>query len=711
MEKKPSVMAWLFGAGLCMGLLPDLAAAVCAAGKEEPLSGAVILGIGLVSACACLLCFMRAIYIRFGKDPENKPDWSWYLAGLFPCLLVCLAFLYGSRSVVPVLTAVYAVQKGVFAGVVAALSLAALLLTGVLFFCYLNGCRKTPSARPVRCFFSRIYLGLPAALLLWLAIFAMPCALVLVGRLCGEPGNLLRHAALLFGALAAAAFLNMALALAEKMMTGLTETPEQEERAPRKRLLFPLVSLFLCLFLFFSQNMPQLTGNEAAQLEARLKESLVEYGLFLSAYDINGAAGIAGEAAVWMDEALLAAKEEEKEAANDPAALRKAEKKTKKLQRVCERYEIFRSDGQALAYIDQYKRAGGASEELAEDVLTLSEEYPENLQAQYAAALIGCSLTYDGAEHYDRTAKAVLRWEKLYLEERNPEDEERMDFEKNTARMLMKIYHEEEAAKILEKIADTYEDTEVWELLAKCYDRTGRQEEAYELAKERCEAGTDSPYLLYYAALSALKLGKTEESLTYTSKLASHTLECEGEELKKCDVWLFELMEFLVLEDSSQYTEFQYPVYEDLTEEQNAFIDENPFFRNYLDAAYLAYGADDKRDPAEGFEKIGAVLERKPELASAWYLRGVIASNTDSEKYMEEAVEMYQKAGELNSEIPAVWYAMAREYDRLEEYESGIEACRRALALLPEQDHGSDWYGIHFHCSRLLDALEKEVEK
>ena len=492
MEKKPSVMAWLFGAGLCMGLLPDFAAAVCAAGKEEPLPGAVVLGIGLVSACAYLLCFIRAIYIRFGKDTENRPDWSWYLAGLFPCLLVYLAFLYGSRSVIPVLAAVYAVQKVVFAGIAAALLLTALLLMGILFFCYLNGCRKKPSARPVRRFFSRIYFGIPMALFLWLAVFAMPCALVLIGRLCGEPGNLLRHAALLTGALAAAAFLNMALAMAEKMMAGLTETPEQEELAPRKRLFFPMVSLFLCLLLLFSRNMPRLTGNEAAQLEARLKESLIECGLFLSAYDINSAAGIAGEAAVWMDEALLAAEEEEKEEANDPAALKKAEKKTKKLQRVCERYEIFRSDGQALAYIDQYKRSGGASEDLTEDVLSLSEEYPENLQAQYAAALIGCSLTYDGAEHYDRTAKAILRWEKLYLEERNPEGEERMDFEKNTARMLMKIYHEEEAAKILEKIADT----EVWELLAKCYDRTGRQEEAYELAAERCDAGTGSPYLL-----------------------------------------------------------------------------------------------------------------------------------------------------------------------------------------------------------------------
>ena len=609
------------------------------------------------------------------------------------------------------LAAVYVVRKGDFAGIAAALSLAVFLLTGVLFFCYLNGCRKMPLARPVRRFFSRIYLGLPAALLLWLAIFAMPCALVLIRRLYGEPGNLLRHAALLFGALATAAFLNMALALAEKMLTGATETPEQEERALRKRLLFPLVSLFLCLFLFFFRNMPRLTGNEAAQLEARLKESLVEYGIFLSACDINGAAGIAGEAAVWMDEELLTAEEEEKETADDPAALRKAEKKTKKLRRVCERYEIFRSDGQALAYIDQYKRAGNATEDLAEDVLTLSEEYPDNLQVQYAAALIGCSLTYDGAEHYDRTAKAVLRWEELYLKERNPEGADRMEFEKNAAQMLMKIYHEEEASKILEKIVNTYEDTEACVLLAKCCDRTGRQEEAYELAAERCEAGTDSPYLLYYAALSALKLGKTEECLEYTSRLASYTAECEGEELKECDIWLFELMEFLVLKDNSVYTEFQYPVYEDLTEEQNEFIDENLFFRNYLDAAYLAYGSDDKRDPSEGLEKIDAVLERKPELASAWYLRGVIASNTDLEEYMEEAVEMYQKAGELNSKIPAVWYAMAREYDRLEKYESGIEACKRALALLPEQDHGSDWYGIHFHCSRLLDALEKEVEK
>ena len=65
----------------------------------------------------------------------------------------------------------------------------------------------------------------------------------------------------------------------------------------------------------------------------------------------------------------------------------------------------------------------------------------------------------------------------------------------------------------------------------------------------------------------------------------------------------------------------------------------------------------------------------------------------------------------LNDRIPAIWYAMAREYDRLGEYEKGIEACKKALALLPEQDHGSDWYGINYHCSRLLSLLQEEVKR
>ena len=438
----------------------------------------------------------------------------------------------------------------------------------------------------------------------------------------------------------------------------------------------------------------------------------MEYGFYLAASEIGKAAWAAQEAEEQMDMALLSAEEAKKEAGEDPALVRKAEKKAAAIQKVCDRYEIFRTDGQALGLLEQYKKYGKADEGLVKDALSLSEEYPENIRVQYAAAVIGCSLTSDDARHYDQTAEAVLRYEELYRKEKKPAASEQAAFETQVAQMLLQIYHEEEAARILEEAIsmDAGDDREILELLAQCYDRSDRQEEAYELAVSYCENRDDSPYLMYYAALSALKLEKVEESLAYTSKLASYTAGCEGEELNQCDIWLFEMLEFLTLSDSRSYTEFQYDIYEELTEEENRIIDANPFFRNYLDAVYLAYCSRNKEEPAEAFDRIEAVLSENPKLASAWYLCGIIASNSGETEYREGAIRFYQKAGSLNDEIPAVWYAMAREYDRTEEYEKGIEACKKALSLLPEQDHGSDWYGINYHCSRLLRSLQAAVK-
>lgn len=413
-----------------------------------------------------------------------------------------------------------------------------------------------------------------------------------------------------------------------------------------------------------------------------------------------------------MDSALSAAADAEKEAAQDAAVFRKAERKTKALQKVCDKYEIFRSDGQALALLEKYKRYGGADAELTEAALSLSEEYPENLWVQYTAAMLGSSLTYDKAGHYDRTAKAILRCEELYRKEKKPTDAERAAFGKSMAQMLLKVYHEEEAAGLLEELMEqgSGDDAELYQLLVQCYDRTDRLEEAYKLAAAYCEKQEDSPYLMYYAALSALKLEKRKECLMYTSRFATYTAGCDGEELKNCDTWLFGLLEFLTLSDNSKYTGFQYDVYGELMEEENAFIDTNPFFRDYLDAVYLAYHSNHEEEFEEALVKMETVLSENPKLANAWYLCGVIASNTGEQEYQEDAIKFYSRAGELNDEIPAVWYAMAREYDRMGEYEKGIEACKKALSLLPEQDHGNDWYGISYHCSRLLQSLQAAVK-
>lgn len=461
------------------------------------------------------------------------------------------------------------------------------------------------------------------------------------------------------------------------------------------------VALALCLVLIFSHNRTSLFSSESTVLREQLRSDLLYYSFYLAASDLNHAAEVAQEAIDTMDEALLAAETFSEELGSD--------RTLKKLQKVCDKYDIFRTDGQALIYLEQYKRSGIADQDLVEKALTLSEENPDNLQIQYAAAQIGCSLTYDNARHYDRTAKAILRYEALYRDAKKLSNDDLLTLETASAQMLLTVYHPQEAIELLTSLDTETADAAVYELLARAYDRNGQQKEAYAIASAHCGDEDASPYLMYYAALSALKLGKTEECLTYTSELAAYTAACEGDDRNDCDTWLFEMMEFLVLEDDTSYTEFQYAVYTDLTAAENAIIDANPFFRNYLDAMYLAYYAEDQTQPKEAFEALQAVADENENLASVWYLAGVIASNADTDAYSEDAAEYYLLSADLNPEIPAVWYALAREYDRLGEYEKGIDACQKALSLLPEQDHGTDWYGISYHCGNLLKALQREV--
>lgn len=762
MKKQSSVMAWLLAACLSMGLLPDFILTICTLRTGEAPSGGLSFAVGFGTACISLFCFIGAVYTRFGREPadvDKKPDMISCVLGIFPCLLMYLLVGYTSHRILPVLAVVYGLGKGLFAGVMVMLAVGLALVLGLFFFCWLNSSRKLPLEHPVRRFFGRIYLGLPMAVLLWAAYLTLPFGLVLLRSIREEPGILGRHLTLMAGAFIMAGILLAAMGLAAKMLTEKAvpekeappakeavqekealpakeavpekEVPPAKEAVPekkvslekkaaskikmrsgRKRDLPLLIAMLLCFFLPLFQNLPQLTQNEAAMLEARLQDSLTEYGFYLAALDPGGAAGIAKEAAEQMDGALAAAEEAVEAAGLEESALRKAEKAQRAVEKVCERYMIFRTDGQALALLEQMKRNGGADKELVNEALEFSEEYPDNLWVQYTAAYIGSSLTYDDAGHYDRTAEAIWRCHELYRKETKPSADQQLSFGKDMAQMLLRIYREEEAARILEELAETdgFADTELYELLARCYNRSDRMQEAYELAAAYCEKQEDSPYLMYSAALAALKLEQREEALRYTSQLAAYTAGCQGEEQKDCDIWLFGMLEFLTLRDSASYTEFQYDVYQDLTEQENAIIDENPFFRNYLDAVYLAYRSEHKEEPEEAFQKVDAVLSERPELASAWYLRGIIASNSGKEEYIQEALDCYQRAGAYNDAIPAVWYAMAREYDRLGEYEKAIEACKRALALLPEQDHGNDWYGIQYHCSKLLRALQKEVQ-
>jgi len=710
-------MVWLMIAAVCIGLLPDMAETVIETLTGDSLSGILSFAVTFVTGCLGLIFFLQAVYLCFGKrtaDAAGKPDKLSYILGCFPCLLIYLFIMYLGDHAMPVLALGPVVMKVLFAVILIVVIVVLLVLSGLGFFCWMNSAQTVPQAHPIRRYFSRIFLGIPAAVLLWAALAAPAVGLVLLQRISEDPMELLRHLVLLIGSVVTAVLLYAAMALTEKMMKKAADAAASEIDVPAsgRRYLPRLVMAVLCAVLFFSQNLAQITENESAFLDAWLQDALVEYNIYLASLDIGGAAAIAEEAVEQMDSALLAAEEAEQEAGQDAKALKKAEKNTEKMENVCEKYDIFRTDGEALALWEQYKKYGSADADLVEDVLLLAEENPDSFQIQYVAATIASSLTYDGAKHYDQTAEVILRCGELYESENDPSETEWISFAKGMAQMLLDVYHEDDAAGVLEELAAAYgdDDVELIELLAQSYERGDRAEEAYALATEYCEGHDDSPYLMYCAAVSALKQGETAESLSYTSMLASYTAACEGDELNDCDTWLFEMLEYFTLNDNAQYTGFQYDVYDELTDEENALIDENPFFRNYLDAVYLAYNSDHADEPEDALELMTEVLSENPALASAWYVCGVIASNSDDDTYTENAVAYYQRAGELNDQIPAVWYAMAKAYDRLGEYEAGIEACQKALALLPEEDHGNDWYGINIHCSTLLHNLQAAVE-
>ena len=77
-----------------------------------------------------------------------------------------------------------------------------------------------------------------------------------------------------------------------------------------------------------------------------------------------------------------------------------------------------------LEIVAQVMRQGTADKKLVERVLAYAENHMENWVAQYAAAVVGSSYTYDNAPHYERTILAASRFEELYCAENKFSDDE-----------------------------------------------------------------------------------------------------------------------------------------------------------------------------------------------------------------------------------------------------------------------------------------------
>lgn len=352
-------------------------------------------------------------------------------------------------------------------------------------------------------------------------------------------------------------------------------------------------------------------------------------------------------------------------------------------------------------------RDGEADRETVEQCLALAEENQSDWIAQMMAASAGSSLKYDGANHYGRTIEAAARYEQLYREAVSMTDEELAGLELKVGRMMIDCYGYERALPYLEQAAGLGRIEEAFPMAARCYEALERYEECYELCEKLLQQQPEHLSARYYAAISAVKTGKRDEAIEHASRLATLAKDGVTRSDYGADAALYAVLQFITVRDSGNWTQYHYAFYPDMTEDQRAEVEKNSFFADYLDAVYECFssGAEDSGEKA--LLLIDRVLGENPNLPQAWYLKGTALYQM---KRFEESAEAYRNSLEIAGNSATAWYALANAYDGMEEYRLAYEACEKTLSLLPEQDHGADWYGVSVHCRNLMDALEHRLE-
>lgn len=383
-----------------------------------------------------------------------------------------------------------------------------------------------------------------------------------------------------------------------------------------------------------------------------------------------------------------------------------------KLEAAAQDLELVYDTEALLEQISAVGKAGSDKRAVLNDVLALAEEYPDNWMAQYLAAYVGSETTSDDARHYDQTIAAAKKYVKLYVKEVEPNEAQEYSLYISASQMIMKCYGYEEALPYLEKVIDNGSKEQkngALVLALKCYEAL----KDYETCLEQCDVFLDeypeNADALYYGAIAALKLGDADSALEYADSLATLTEETVTAESFGNDVKLYTILQYIALRDNSQYTQYQYEIYSKLSDEQKQQIAENPFFADYLGAVYNCFVNKDKEHYALALADVERVLEANAELPQAWYLKGAIHFSMGETANYEKAVDAYKRALAINPENPTTWYALANAYDGLGEYQQAYEACQHTMSLLPEVDHGYDWYGVSYHCKALMQALEREL--
>lgn len=376
-------------------------------------------------------------------------------------------------------------------------------------------------------------------------------------------------------------------------------------------------------------------------------------------------------------------------------------KNKRKLIQKLKAYEEVDLYADMLEKVIEVGRGGILNQELVNWFLDTAEENEDVFICQYLAYVMGTSYLDDNATHYSRTVKAIKAYDRLFANESVTEDQIKAE-KLNAASGCMKCQDYESAISYLEEAINLGVEDAADMLMMQCYVKLEQTEECYEFAKEVLKRNPNNLPALYYASTEALKQKELDESIKYAVILAEKAME----EMQDYDteILLYQYAQFMVLEDNSQWTDYVYSQYKNITEEQWGTIEESPLLADYLHALYYAFEESDYEKAIEAVDNILKVNENYPQ---ANYLKAVILYQN---KEFEESVTYYKKSIFIINDSANAWFGLANAYDAMEEYELAYQCCEKVASLKPYMNHDSSWYGVSVHNDNLMRELKKYVE-
>ncbi|NTV91280.1 MAG: tetratricopeptide repeat protein, partial [Clostridiales bacterium] len=314
----------------------------------------------------------------------------------------------------------------------------------------------------------------------------------------------------------------------------------------------------------------------------------------------------------------------------------------------------------------------------------------------------GTTFKEDNASHYKRTADAILRYDKLYMQQNSKESEDKLIREKlSIAKALVTCNEVEACTKFLAETPYKSNDLDV--IRAGCLFSLKSYDECLAVVSEMLKTGTPDSQSLYLAAMSALYLKDIKSSIQYALVLSDMVKKAKDPLQAEQLLYPF-LLRFSTSDGSARYTS---EVYGSMTEDEIALLKSDQFLFDYATALQL-WSRGDGESMNNSLAAIDRVLSVRSDLSRAVYVKGAI--NFELQKN-DEAISSYKASLSIDNTQPTVWYALANVYDRAGNYEEAYAACQKVLENLPSTDHASDVYGVSIHASYLLEKLKPLVKE